>query len=159
MVRWNISQKFLALPPPNIPGLKGGSYIHTYHYITLHYIVTYIKIYIYICVYIYIHIYIYMSIYIYTYIYMYTYIYIYKYIYMHMYIYIYIYPSSSTYSSAAGFYDHPRLSKITPNRWDGRLPIPNELVSQWVTIRIQGEKFLFLRNRAYGPTVVAVYQF
>ena len=45
-------------------------------------------------------------------------------------IYIYIYPNSSTYSSAAGFYDHPRLSKITPNRWDGRLPIPNELVSQ-----------------------------
>ena len=24
VVRWNISQKFLALPPPNIPGLKGG---------------------------------------------------------------------------------------------------------------------------------------
>lgn len=59
---------------------------------------------------------------------MYTHIYIYKYMYMHMYL--YIYPNSSTYSSAAGFYDHPRLSKITPNRWDGRLPIPNELVSQ-----------------------------
>ena len=62
------------------------------------------------------------------YINVYTYIYIYKYMYMHMYL--YIYPNSSTYSSAAGFYDHPRLSKITPNRWDGRLPIPNELVSQ-----------------------------
>jgi len=25
-VRGNIFQKFLALPPPNIPGLKGGGY-------------------------------------------------------------------------------------------------------------------------------------
>ena len=26
VVRRNISQKFLALPPPNIPGLKGGGF-------------------------------------------------------------------------------------------------------------------------------------
>ena len=48
VVRWNISQKFLALPPPNIPGLKGGDH-YIYNYIIYS---TYIYIYMYIIVYI-----------------------------------------------------------------------------------------------------------
>ena len=30
MVRWNISQKFLALPPPKYSRVKGGGYIYIY---------------------------------------------------------------------------------------------------------------------------------
>ena len=52
VVRWNISQKFLALPPPNIPGLKWGIYIYIYnHRSTATYnIHIYIHIYIYILI-------------------------------------------------------------------------------------------------------------